>query len=297
MQCCDTRRSLFPRLASLRRTRVLQAVKHHSLQEHRWPKDSFAKSWTLHGQHISQIFAVEVFAGTARLTARLRSLGLVDSVGIDCSMPTRLNGPIIKLDLLQPTHLHLVIDGPISNRACQFVHCAPPCGTASRARLIQRSNRPMPPPLRDDDHPNGLPWLTPDQKGRVAKANDLYSTTCQLIKLCCEKGILWSCDSPGRSFMWQTTPFVDLFSTIQCMSTEMHHCMFGSSSKKKPTKLIHNIDSFHHLDQLCDNQHEHELWEQKPDGAWATAEETAYPWPLARAMATQVVLQTSNERC
>ena len=48
-------------------------------------------------------FALEVFAGTTRLTACLRSLGLVDSVGIDCSMPTRLNGPIIKLDLLQPT--------------------------------------------------------------------------------------------------------------------------------------------------------------------------------------------------
>ena len=69
--------------------------------------------------------------------------------------------------------------------------------------------------------------------------------------------------------------------------------MFGSS-RRKLTKLIHNIDSFHHLNQLCNNQHEHELQGQKPDGSWATAKETAYRWPLARAMATQVVLQLST---
>ena len=84
-------------------------------------------------------------------------------------------------------------------------------------------------------------------------------------------------------------PFKSCF-TMQCSSTEMHHCMFGSS-RRKLTKLIHNIPAFHHLNQLCDNKHEHEPWGQKPDGSWATAEETAYPWPLARAIAAQVLLQ------
>ena len=116
------------------------------------------------GQQISQVFALEIFAGTARLTACLRSLGLVDSVGIDCTMPTCLNGPIIKLDLLQPSHLQLVKD-LIANRACVYVHFAPPCGTASRARLIQNSDKYMPPSLRFDDYPNGC---------RVNKANELY---------------------------------------------------------------------------------------------------------------------------
>ena len=74
------------------------------------------------------------------------------------------------------------------------------------------------------------------------------------------------------------------------MSIELHHCTFGSS-RRKPTRLIHNIESYHHLNQLCDNQRKHEPWGRKPDGSWATAEETAYPWPLARAIATQVVVQ------
>ena len=94
--------------------------------------------------------------------------------------------------------------------------------------------------------------------------------------------------------MWQTTSFQCLFSTIECMSTEMHHCMFGSS-RRKLTRLIHNIQSFHRPHQkMCDNQHEHEPWGQKPDGPWATSEETAYPWPLARAIAAQVVIQLQD---
>ena len=121
-----------------------------------------------------------------------------------------------------------------------YVHFAPPCGTASRARLIQNSEQNLPPPLRNDQYPNGLPWLTMDQQIRVDKANDLYSITCRLIRLCEDHHILWSCENPGRSLMWQTTPFQTLFSTMQCLSTEMHHCMFGSS-RRKLTRLIHYI--------------------------------------------------------
>ena len=44
------------------------------------------------------------------------------------------------------------------------------------------------------------------------------------------------------------------------------------------------------------HKHEHEPWGQKPDGSWATAEETAYPWPLARAIAVQVVIQRQAQR-
>ncbi len=46
---------------------------------------------------------------------------------------------------------------------------------------------------------------------------------------------------------------------------------------------------------MCANQHEHEPWGQKPDRSSATSEETAYPWPLARAIATQVVIQLQDQ--
>ncbi len=173
-------------------------------------------------------------------------------------MPTRLNGPIIKLD---SPHLKLAKD-LITNRACVYVHFAPPCGTCSRARLIQNGDQYMPPPLRNDQYPNGLPWLTKEQQERIDKANELYRITWDLITLCQTHKILWSCENP---FMWQTTSFVSLFDTIPCESTQLHHCMYGSSHRKL-TRLIHNIPSFHQLCQMCDNKHEHEPWGQKPDG-------------------------------
>ena len=63
------------------------------------------------------IFALEIYAGTARLTASLRALGLVDSDGIDSVLPRRLNGPIIKLDLFNPSHLEHV-ESLTRNKAC-----------------------------------------------------------------------------------------------------------------------------------------------------------------------------------
>ena len=98
-------------------------------------------------------------------------------------MPSRLNGPILKSDLLNPDHLKFVKD-LINNDACVYVHFAPPCGTASRARLIQDGDKSVPPPLRNDYYPNGLRWLTKDQQERVGKANELYRITCELILLC-----------------------------------------------------------------------------------------------------------------
>ena len=162
------------------------------------------------------------------------------------------------------------------------MHFAPPCGTSSRARLIQNGDKAMPPPLRSDSrdsHPDGLPTLTPSQQERVNKANELHRITCQLVILFQEHHILWLCENPGRSFMWQTFHFKKLFRALDCVSIELHHCMYGSS-RRKLTRLMRNIQSFHELHKLCDNKHEHEPWGQEPDGSWATAEETAYPWPL-----------------
>ena len=149
-------------------------------------------------------------------------------------LPQRLNGPIIKLDLLNPSHLEHV-KSLICNPACVYVHFAPPCGTASRARLIQNQQHTLPPPLRDDQHPNGLPWLTLEQQIRVDKANQLYQITCNLIQLCEQHHILWSCENPGRSFMWQTTSFVKLFAMYVYRVSPLHVWIFETKA--------HQIDS------------------------------------------------------
>eukprot|EP00435_Cladocopium_sp_Y103_P056535 s954_g19.t1 len=94
--------------------------------------------------------------------------------------------------------------------------------------------------------------------------------------------------------MWQTRPFKALFKVLSCRTTMFHHCRYGSG-RRKLTRLTHSLDTFLELECFCKNDHEHEPWGQRADGSWATSEETAYPWPLARSMATQVALQLQSD--
>lgn len=240
-------------------------------------------------QPLNQLFCIEVFAGSGRLTASLKSLGLVDSIGVDCTAPPRLACPILQLDLLKPSHLDLLKD-LISSPNCVYVRMAPPCGTASRARLIQRRGRNNPPIVRTDSHPDGIPGLSGTLLARVESANKLCEITCDLIRLCERWGKLWSVENPGRSFMWQTTPFARLLQEIKPESMQFHHCMYGSG-RRKLTKLLHNLKRFADLGLCYTNDHEHEPWGQTSNGRWVTALEVVYPWDLCRAMAGKVALE------
>ena len=156
------------------------------------------------GRSLYDQFCIEIFAGSGKLTAALRSIGLRDSFGIDAKLPPHLRSPIIKYDLLKPEHLALVQE-LIASPFCVYVHFAPPCGTSSRARLIQRKGRWNPPILRTERHPNGIPGLSGVLLARVQAANSLYQITCDLVEFCiqCEK--YFSVENPGRSFMWLTS--------------------------------------------------------------------------------------------
>ena len=167
---------------------------------------------------------------------------------------------------------------------------APPCGTASRARLIQRRGRSNPPIVRTDSHPDGIPGLQGILLARVTSANQLYGITCDLVRLCEKLGKLWSVENPGRSFMWQTAPFARLLRELQPKKVQFHHCRYGSG-RRKFTKLLHNLEHFNDLAALCTNDHDHEPWGQTAEGQWATSLEVAYRWDLCRAMAGKVALE------
>lgn len=107
--------------------------------------------------------------------------------------------------MLRPEHLALVQD-LIASPYCVYVHFAPPCGTSSRARLIQRKGGWNPPILRTERHPNGIPGLL----ARVEAANKLYQIICDLVEFCIQCERYFSVENPGRSFMWLTTSFQKL---------------------------------------------------------------------------------------
>ena len=190
----------------------------------------------------------------------------------------------VQIDLTDSANFSFVKD-IIQEPGCVYVHFAPPCGTASRARFIQRKGGYNPPVLRTDLHPDGLPHL----RAKVTAANLLYRRTQELCRCCVQHGVLFSIENPARSFMWNTVHMAHFLKEVPHFDTYFHHCMYGSA-RRKHTRLTHNIPAVCQLECRCDDTHAHEPWGQTDTG-WATAEETAYPWPLCRRLSALVALQ------
>ena len=211
-----------------------------------------------------------------------------DSVGVDHIAHKHLIAPLVRLDLITDSGFSLLME-LVSNPNCMYVHFAPPCGTASRARDIQRHGQRMPARARSDEHPDGLPDLEPSLKARVEAANTLYEATAKAVKACVNAGKLVSVENPGRSYFWQTSKWCEFAQGLDLEETFFHHCQFGGD-RNKLTRLAHNIPEFHQLAILCPGEsasHKHKPWGFR-NGAWATSEETAYPTELCRRMSELV---------
>ena len=98
---------------------------------------------------------MELFAGSARLTSSLGGEGF-DSFGVDHVVAKQASGSILQLDLNDPLsvqHLWRILADP----AVRYIHCAPPCGTATRASDIQFPGAPA--VLRTEAKPQGIEGL------------------------------------------------------------------------------------------------------------------------------------------
>ena len=217
----------------------------------------------------------------------MKRLGFRDSFGIDHTLSAHVSAPVLTLDF-QDAHSVTLVKQLLSDPKCIYAHFAPPCGTASRARMIVRKNRFNPPVLRSEQYPNGFPHLKGVYRDRVAKANRLYSITQDLCRFCVAYGVLFSLENPGRSFTWLTTDMAVFLTEVPHFDTYFHHCQFGSA-RRKLTRLVHNIPTLTQMNVLCDNTHAHEPWGHTGNG-WATVQKTAYPWKLCQHLAAKIAL-------
>ena len=114
----------------------------------------------LNGLHIEQLFMIEVFAGGAVLTSVAKQYGL-GGIAVDKVRKQNSRSTIYQLDLMQAADRELLEEW-LSSPLLLWVHFAPVCGTASRAREISRPElTAAPQPLRSLEHPMGLPTLGP----------------------------------------------------------------------------------------------------------------------------------------
>ena len=115
---------------------------------------------------------IEVFAGAAVLCSVAKQHGMHGSIAVDKLREKNARSSIFTLDLTLKSHKDLLkcwLDSPL----LVWLHLAPVCGTASRARDIRRFPGD-PPPLRSCDWPEGLPDLTDLKARRVNVANALF---------------------------------------------------------------------------------------------------------------------------
>ncbi|CAE7664604.1 car [Symbiodinium sp. CCMP2592] len=242
--------------------------------------DPSATLQRLEGQPLSKLVTVEVFCGTGRLSASLRSEGF-DAFGVDHVVGKTACCSVLQLDLTcadSIAHLWSILKDP----AVKFIHFAPPCGTASRARDIQFPGAP--PVLRNESHPEGVPDLSEIPALRVQKANMLYKLTLELSSFCLLNGKYFSCENPSRSYLWLLPQWQQFLKRSDVFQTVFHHCEFGGM-RRKETLLVHNIPKFRELHRLCSGKHVHLGW-GKVGRTWATSAETAYPWGLCKCMAS-----------
>ena len=210
--------------------------------------------------------AIEVCCGAAGLSCALQDAGF-------CVKPVDWHGnrhqptiPFLRIDLCSEDgqrRLWALL------RECDvaYVHCAPPCGTFSKARNIPipewqlAQGVPNVRPLRDAQFPEGLPAdrivMTETERIKVEKGNQIARLCAQILAFCSEEGITASVENPSGSFIWDTPAFQALLP--KCVRVDFHACMHGADRNKRTTLLCSN-NAFATMRKKCDRSHPHKPW-------------------------------------
>lgn len=146
--------------------------------------------------------------------------------------------PTISIDLADDEAVQYLISLLTKPGAVFYLHCAPPCGTASRARerrlsfALRKRGVKEPKPLRSSSHPHGLPHLQGVELRRVTTANSVYRNVAAVCRAALKAGCYVSIENPSRSYMWETEWMLSLIAEFQLQEIKFQQCMWGSERDK-----------------------------------------------------------------
>ena len=255
--------------------------------------------------HLHEMICVEIFAGCAQLSASLKQAGF-SILPIDHQKGKTLKAKLMILDLTKQSDVN-VLFGILATANIAYCHCAPVCGTGSRAREI-----PLPPgmeqfnaePLRDKHRPLGLPNLRPNDAARVSAANKLYFLTLCVAFVAAKRHFLLSVENPSNAYFWLAMQvlaeqFPLLGSTwFEGESTHFQACAHGGL-RDKWTCWFGTKSVFTGLRALCSHDHPKDAWRPYMDQygrpVFPTKAEAAYPELLCQRVA-QIVRLAAIDR-
>ena len=248
-----------------------------------------------HPDRAADCLTMELCAGSASLSASLKQLGF-QALAYDHSKNRHhCKHSVLNVDLSDPDTFMMLSD-IIANHAVVYVHFAPPCGTASRARhrpisyKLKQKGVPEPKPLRSEEEPAGLSTLYGDDLARVLSANRIYDMVVRVADLCSKLKVFCSIENPRSSYFWLYPGMPDLLRN-GFQDVDFHGCMHGGERARWCRWRV-NSSFLSSLAIQCDNSHPHAPWKmQKVDGVWQfpTAAEAAYPKVLADRVALLLV--------
>ena len=238
---------------------------------------------------LTSLFCVELFSGSAGLTASLRECHFSKSFGVDSVKIRHSKAPILTLNLAKASNQKLVLQW-IAHPLCCFVHMGVPCGTCSRAREIRMGRyKHGPKPLRNASNPDGKPGLKGLDLRRTALANLLYKFAFVVAAACNKYGTPWTVENPSNSWLWQTSFWKNFVrrSTEKVLVAKFQNCAYGGA-RPKWTTLAGTLPNLNSMCLTCPGDHKHEPWGviSTPTGSkFATSTEAEYPIGLCCALA------------
>ena len=250
------------------------------------------QSCRFHGKPLSDFLIIEIFAGTARLSITAREAGF-RSLSVDKTSERCKGAHIAIFDLSQDADVARLMDVISAEKDnIAWIHFAPACGTASRARekrlpRLESAGIAVPQPLRSEDFPCGFPNLKGLDATRVKAANAVYINTCKLIRHAYSFDLCCSIENPDNSLFWWFPDVVTLIQDLGGFFVVFHNCCHGGL-RQKLTKIWATHDWFESLHAICQNDHYHLDWKPVFDPAKAstvkfpTSSEAAYPFLLCK---------------
>ena len=246
---------------------------------------------TLHGAASRSLYTIELCAGSAGLTAEIIRAGFN---GIPVDHKTNLHvqrAACLVIDLTRADSWVLLVKLLDTGRVL-YVHSAPPCGTASRARERPLPNHatgkfPEPKPLRTNNFPEGKPDLECNNLIKVQQANAIYEHTAAFLARCHGAGVKFSIENPTNSIMWLTKWMQPLLAMDKVSGVKFQQCRWGGK-RGKWSSWYTNWPQLHDLAGSCPGGHAHLPWGAVFKGknySVATAAETEYPRDLCTKIA------------
>jgi len=197
-----------------------------------------------HGKNISDLLFLEIFAGTARLSAAMHEVGF-ETLAVDKTAARAGKQHIALYDVTDPLQLKSLKDfAQEESSRIVYAHLAPACGTASRARekrlpRLQKQGFRVPQPLRSDAKPRGLDKLSGLDKIKTELANQSYDATAEIIDLCLQLEVLISVENPANSLFWKYPEISNLCSK-KGFKAIFDNCTHGGRRAKATLRGLRN---------------------------------------------------------